>query len=426
MFILAGAALGALLAGAIARDGHDRPPTNYDEEIVGAYTLPDPLLFNDGTPVRTAADWTERRRVEVQELFVAAVHGRTPHPPHETRFEVFDHDVRAIGGKAVRKQIAMRFIPDAGGPVANLLLYLPVGAGPAPVFLLLNFPGNQTLVSDPAVLPATFHDRAMGARHRAPEESRGSDAGFDLEKLLDRGYGFATVCYQEIEPDFDTGYAHGLRSCFFAPEQTEPAPDDWGAIGAWAFGLSRALDYLETVPAVDARRVAAVGHSRLGKTVLWAGAQDPRFAMVIANCSGAGGAALARRNYGETIRNLVDVFPHWFCGNLRTYADNVANLPVDMHELIGLNAPRPVYVTAAEEDRWADPKGQFLACVAAGPVYRLLGARDLGTDHLPPLDEPVHGTIGFHLRRGGHAVTAFDWDQFLAFADMHLRGIGSG
>jgi hypothetical protein len=181
------------------------------------------------------------------------------------------------------------------------------------------------------------------------------------------------------------------------------------------------MDYLEKDRAVDEKRVAVLGHSRLGKTALWAAANDPRFAMTLSSCSGEGGASLARRNYGETVRNLADTFPHWFCANFREYADDPGRLPVDMHELIALIAPRPVYVTAAEEDVWADPKGMFLACAAAGPVYRLLGARDLGTGQMPPLNRPIMGTLAFHYRSGGHSVTAYDWDQFLNFADMHLR-----
>ena len=164
-----------------------------------------------------------------------------------------------------------------------------------------------------------------------------------------------------------------------------------------------------------------MGHSRLGKTVLWTGAQDQRFAMVLASCPGEGGASLARRNYGETIRNLVDRFPFWFAANLKKYADDPNQLPVDMHELIALSAPRPVYVTGAEDDKWADPKGEFLALVAAGPVYQLLGAQGLGTDQMPALNRPIQHTLAFHYRTGKHEVTDFDWEQFLRFADIHLR-----
>jgi hypothetical protein len=242
-----------------------------------------------------------------------------------------------------------------------------------------------------------------------------------VEKVVARGYAFATLCAQDLEPDFKGGYKEGIRELFLKPGQTEPAPDEWGAIGAWAFGLSRALDYLEKDKDVDAKRVAVMGHSRRGKTALWAGAQDTRFAMVLSNCSGRGGAGPWRRNYGETLRSMSRIFPYWFCPNLFTYVDRVDKLPVDADELIALIAPRPVYINSAVEDQWADPRGMFMAAVAAGPVYKLLGAEGLGTDRMPPVNQPIMHTIAFHIRDGKHAVTAYDWDQFLTFADLHLR-----
>ncbi len=364
----------------------------------------------------------KRRRPEIIELFEANVYGRSPKPPKRIDFDVFDVDQKALGGKAVRKQVSIYFSPKKDGPREDVLMYLPSSARkPVPLILMLNFPGNQSVVNDPGVKLATVWDRRTHVRQQATEQSRWLDKELDIEKILARGYGFATVCYQDIEPDFKGGVAYGIRPLFFKPGETEPAPDDWGAIGAWAYGLSRAMDYLERDKDVDRKRVAIMGHSRLGKTVLWAGALDMRFAMVLSSCSGEGGASLARRNYGETIANLVDSFPFWFCDNFKKYANHADQLPVDTHELIALIAPRPVYVTGAEEDRWADPKGEFLACVAAGPVYRLLGAQDLGTDQMPPLNQPILHTLAFHIRTGKHAVTAFDWDQFLAFADMHLR-----
>jgi (4-O-methyl)-D-glucuronate---lignin esterase len=399
------------------------PPANYDESKVGAYTLPDPLVFNDGKSVRTAREWRQRRRPEILELFAVNVYGHSPQPPKELRYDVFDSDEHALAGKAIRKQVTIYFSTKNDGPKEDLLIYIPAGsAKPAPVILFINFGGNQAISTDPAIRLATIWNPKTHESQKAPEEFRGQMKDFDLEKILARGYAFATVCYQDIEPDFKGGYVHGIRPLFLKAGQTEPAPDEWGAIGAWSYGLSRALDYLEKDKAVDAKRVAIAGHSRLGKTVLWAGALDPRFAMVISSCSGEGGASLARRNYGETTRNLVDVFPYWFCSNFRKYADHADQLPVDTHELIALIAPRPVYVTGAEDDKWADPKGEFLACAGAGQVYRLLGGLGLGTDQMPPLDQPIMHTVGFHYRTGGHAVTAFDWEQFLGFADMHLKG----
>jgi len=401
-------------AGAIALLGGETAATNYDESKVGSYTLPDPLVFNDGTPVRTAQDWRNRRRAEILELFAANIYGHDPAAPASLRYRVFDVDEHALGGKAVRKQVSVWFSPDRDTPREDLLIYLPAGAkGPAPLILSLNFTGNHTVIGDPGIRLPIVWDEKTHLAHRAPESSRGSSTQFQVEETLARGYGFATIYYQDIEPDFDGGRPYGIRPLF--------PTADWGAIGAWAYGLSRAMDYLEKDPAVDAHRVAVMGHSRLGKTALWAGALDKRFAMVLSSCSGEGGASLSRRNYGETIADLVRVFPYWFTANYQKYAEHVDQLPVDMHELIALSAPRPVYVTGAEEDRWADPKGEFLACVAAGPVFRLLGAEDLGTDEMPPLNHPIAHTIGFHYRTGKHEVTAHDWEQFLNFADLHLR-----
>ena len=397
------------------------PPANYDESKVGAYTLPDPLVFNDGKPVRTANDWTKRRRAEVLELFAENMFGHSPQPPNKIDYEVFDTVKNALGGKAVRKQVTIYFSAKKDGPKEDVLIYLPAGARkPVPVILSINFFGNQATSNDPAIKLATIWNPRTHEQEQAPEQSRGR-ANDPVERILARGYGFATVCYQDIEPDFKGGYVKGIRPLFFKRGQIEPAADDWGAIGAWSYGLRRVMDYFEGDKDIDAKHVAIMGHSRLGKTVLWAGAVDQRFAMVISSCSGEGGASLARRNYGETLNNLNGAFPYWFCTNFQKYAGHADQLPVDTHELISLIAPRPVYVTGGETDRWADPKGEFLACVGAGSVYRLLKAQDLGTDQMPELDHPIMHTIGYHIHTGGHAITPFDWDQFLTFADMHLR-----
>lgn len=397
-------------------------PTNYDESKAGTYTLPDPLVFNNGQRVHSATEWRKARRDEIGRLFEDNVYGHGQRGRFGLRFQAVEVDEHALGGTAIRKQVTIWFSPRKDGPKEDLLIYLPAGARkPTPIILSLNFGGNQTVIDDPGIrLPMVWNPQTH-VLQQATEQSRGSSTDYQVKQVLARGYGFATIYYQDIEPDFLGGVSHGIRPLFYKNGETEPAADDWGAIGAWAWGLSRALDYMEKDLSIDSKHVAVMGHSRLGKTALWAAALDTRFAMVLSSCSGKGGAALSRRNYGETVRNLADVFPYWFASTFQKYADHTDQLPVDQHELIALIAPRPVYVTAAEDDKWADPRGEFLACVAAGPVYRMLGAEDLGTDQMPPLNHPIQHTIAFHYRSGKHEVTAFDWDQFLSFADKHLK-----
>ena len=214
-----------------------------------------------------------------------------------------------------------------------------------------------------------------------------------------------------------------MRKLYLKPGQTEPAPNEWGSIAAWAWGLSRAMDYLETDKGVDAKRVAILGVSRLGKTVMWAGAHDTRIAMVIASCSGEGGAALSRRNYGETIAHLVapSRYPYQFCANYQKWAKNVGEFPVDAHMLVALIAPRPVLLQTGETDGWSDPKGEFLAAVAAAPVYKLLGKQGLDTDQMPPAGQPILHTIGYLMHAGGHGTIPSDWPVFLKFMQMHFQ-----
>lgn len=399
---------------------------NYDESRVPDYELPDPLVMLDGSLVRTPDEWIQRRRPEVLALFEQHVYGRMPSAPPYVRYDVTEIDEAVFDGAATRKQVSIYFKEGSERPRLDLLMYVPnQRTAAAPAFMGLNFFGNHSIYPDAAIHLSDQWMRDAGSmgieEHRATEASRGVRTNrWPVEAILDRGYALVTAYYGDLDPDYDDGFQNGVHPLFYDEGQETPRDDEWGAIGAWAWGLSRALDYLETDPAIDAERVALMGHSRLGKAALWAGAADERFALVISNSSGAGGAALSRRRFGETVERINTNFPHWFNDRFNAYSGNEDELPVDQHMLIALVAPRPVYIASASEDLWADPRGEFLSGLHAAPVYDLLEAGGIGAREQPPLNTPIMTTIGYHIRPGKHDVTFYDWERYLDFTDRHV------
>lgn len=400
--------------------GGEPPDTNYDESKVAPYALPDPLRRFDGRAVTDPVAWRATRRPEILAAFEENVYGRTPEVPIRLRVEALASDAEVFDGLATRRQVRLRLLEAEDAPWLDVLLYLPNRIRePVPAFLGLNY-GNQGVQADPGIVPSRNAVSRRGEQsHRWP-----------LERVLKRGYAVASFHGGDLELDrhgsgcrftldaWKTGIRHHLLR---QSGRAELADDEWGSIGAWAWGLSRALDYLQADPRIDGRRVAVIGHSRTGKTALWAGAQDERFALVISNESGQGGAALARRRFGESVAASYALSGIWYCRNYAAFANRESALPVDAHLLIALMAPRPAYVASAEQDRWADPRGEFLAARAAEPVYALLGLPGLGVTAMPEVDHPVGQTIGYHVRSGDHEITAYDWDCYLDFADRHFR-----
>lgn len=407
--------------------GQSHSEANYDEDKVPEYVLPDPLTLNNGTKVRDAKTWHDKRRPEIVRLFQEQVYGKAPGRPEDMNFKITSVKKDARGGKVTRKEITIYFTGSLEGPRMGLLLYIPNNIKkPVPAFLGLNFFGNHSITDEPDV---TLSRRWMRQKkefgiknNQATEASRGCRASrWAIDEIVSRGYALATVYYGDIDPDIHDGFQNGVHPLSYKQGQTKPLEDEWGSIAAWSWGLSRVLDYLETDPDVDAKRVAVVGHSRLGKTALWAGASDERFGLVISNNSGCGGAALSRRRFGETVKRINTNFPHWFCDNFKKYSDAEDTLPVDQHMLLALIAPRPLYVASAVKDRWCDPRGEFLSVRHADTVYRLLGTTGMPVDELPEVDSPVSGKIGYHIRSGSHNITRYDWQQYLDFADRHLK-----
>ena len=384
------------------------------------YELPDPLRMENGKQVRNKRQWIDERRPELMEMFRSQMFGREPGAAPDLHFKVIEESNDALNGLATRKQVKISFDKEENYYLV-LLVYIPNDRkGPVPAFLGANFKGNYATTDDPGVLPPSPEKLATYQPGYVLPERGENKRRWPYEYILSHGYAVATYCYHDVDPDYHDGFHNGVHQLMDGDSPRDG--ESWGSISAWAWGLSRCLDYLETEKAIDAKKVAVVGHSRLGKTSLWAGATDQRFALVISNDSGCSGAAIARRKYGETVKRICTSFPHWFCTNYSAYGDREEKMPWDQHELIAMAAPRPVYVASASEDDWADPVGEYFSLVGAASVYKLFGYDGITSTKVPEIEHPViSGRMGHHIRRGPHDTTIYDWEQFVNFANLFLK-----
>lgn len=398
---------------------------NYDESKVPIFKLPNPLKTFKGKKVKNVKHWEKDRRPELLAFFTQNVYGEVPGELEIASFEVVEQSDDAINGTAKRKQVEITLKKNGLRLSFTILMYLPKNVAEAPLFLGYNFYGNHTIINDTEIIISeawASDNPSFGIVHnQLTEQSRGVRSNrWAVEKIVKAGYGIATIYYGEIDPDKDD-FSDGIQQLFYVDDQQQPADNEWGSISAWAWGMSKALDYFEKDTNVDASKVIVFGHSRLGKTSLWAGANDQRFAGVISNNSGCGGAALSKRRFGETIWRINRSFPYWFCSNFKNYSKAEENLPVDQHQLISLIAPRPVYIASAEDDKWADPKGEFLSALYASPVYDLYGKQGIPQTEMPEVNQPIQNTVAYHIRSGKHDVTDFDWQQYIKWANKFIK-----
>lgn len=397
-------------------------PVNYEEDSVGAYTLPDVLKLENGKRVSDRKTWLEKRRPELLKLFEEHQFGKMPPRPADMHFKLFDTGTNVFNNTAVRKQVTVYFSSDTTRDKMDLLMYLPKGATkPVPLLLLISFTANSALVADPGVKPGLVWTKGG----KLVPAGSGLRAGkFDVSSFIAQGIGVATVYYGDIDPDFKGGLQYGIRARYLKSGIVAPAEDEWGTISAWAWGLSRAMDYFETDRDIDAKRIALQGTSRLGKTVLWAGAHDQRFKVVIASCSGEGGAALSRRNYGESISHMTDTSRYFyqFAAKRHSYSLNPDASPVDAHMLLALMAPRALLLQTGDTDYWSDPKGEFLAALAAEPVYRLFGKKGPSTEEMPAAGDKklLFNPLGYYMHSGGHGPVPSDWPLYIEYLKKYL------
>jgi hypothetical protein len=385
--------------------------SNYDEAKANPYPLPDPLVLKNGQPVEDADTWWKLRRPEILNDFSTEIYGKIPDKTPAVTWEVTSTDMHALKGTAIMKKIVGHIDNSANPsikPTIPITMYIPVSAtGPVPMMVVVGGFGGGF---GPPRRPGTT----------GPSTRPAFGGGFSaIPLVLAMGWGYASVDTASIQPDNGAGFSRGIIGLTSGGKPRQP--DDWGVLAAWSWGLSRAMDYFETDKSVDANRIGIEGHSRWGKEALLAAALDQRWTIVYSSCSGQCGAKLSRRDWGETVDNVAGEGEyHWMAGNFLKYGGHWNDMPVDAHELIALVAPRPILLTGGTSDQWSDPHGEFLAAVAAGPVYRLLGKGDLGTTVLPAPDVALDtGELAYREHNGGH-TEAPDWPVFLKFAQRYF------
>lgn len=386
-------------------------------------TIADPMIMQNGDPVTSAEQWKNSRRSELLDFFVNEMYGQAPPKPTNIYFTLVESDTLALEGLATRKQIRVEFKVKTKSAGFDLLLYLPNKVKkPAPVFLGLNFHGNHTIAPDPAILitESWVKNKTLNVTdNRATEASRGMmTKQWPLEMILKNGYGVATLYAGDITPDDKAAHLQGVQKLY--PE-LQKGGANFSAMASWAWGLSRAMDALEQEPKVDPNAVMVFGSSRMGKAALWAGAIDERFAMVISNESGAGGAKLFHHHFNEDIAQICRVFPYWFTRNFQKYAGRDNTLPFDQHLMMSLIAPRPLLITSGQEAYVCDPYGEFLGARAVSPVYAFLGEDPLPEVAKPEVNTLYFGQVGYYMRSGIHDILPYDWEQFIVFADKQFK-----
>ena len=392
-------------------------PLKYNE-----LSLPSPLVKKDGTRISTKQEWENGQRDYVAELMKQYMYGPIPPAPTEMTWEVLQTKT-VYNGLGTREIIRLTCKGTTDEVMhLDLLVYIPAGDGPFPCTVGLNFCGNHGVEEDETIpMPDYVWPEGRQFMKRGEQNAR-----WIQDYILSRGMALVTTCYHQIYPDhaFD-GLKDSIYKLFYSQEKLFLAqPGKYSAISAWAWGLQRIADYLETRKEIDSSKLMVTDHSRLGKTALWAGANDPRFTVVVSNDSGCGGAAITRRaDIGETLEVMNHYFPHWLTPMAKVIQDNVEDLPVDQHFLTSLIAPRAVAVASATEDTWADPEGEFYGLVAANEVYALYGEKEMSADYVPQGGEAVTSqSRHYHIRIGGHNILHFDWEHYIDFAFSVWRG----